>query len=257
MTVSITREALVNYLNDLLQPQNFEDYAPNGVQIEGKTEANKVAFAVSATKESISKAVEWGADALIVHHGVFWKYQGARSVTGAWGERLKQCIKHDLNLLAYHLPLDAHAEVGNAVALAKEIGLTSLAPFAFYKKQPLGIKGEFATPIKAVELQSVLSNKLNHQVIHAAPENKTIIKTMGIITGGANNEWVKAMDENLDAFLTGEISEYNWHDSREAGVHYFAGGHHATERPGIKALMEKVSEDLRVHVTFFDSSNPA
>jgi dinuclear metal center YbgI/SA1388 family protein len=257
MTVSITRVALAQYLNDLLQPQNFEDYAPNGVQIEGKTEVMKIAFAVSATKESIHSALEWGADALIVHHGVFWKYQGARTVTGAWGERLRQCIKHDLNLLAYHLPLDAHPEVGNAVALAREIGLTNLVPFALYKKQPLGIKGEFATPIMSVELQSLLSKLLAHQVIHAAPENKPMIKTLGIITGGANNEWVKAMEDKLDAFLTGEISEYNWHDSREAGVHYFAGGHHATERPGIKSLMERVKSELKVDVTFFDSQNPA
>lgn len=257
MTVSITCPTLAQYLNDLLQPQNFEDYAPNGVQIEGKTEVKKIAFAVSATKESIHAAVQWGADALIVHHGVFWKHQGARTVTGAWGERLKQCIKHDLNLLAYHLPLDAHPEVGNAAALAKEIGLSNLAPFALYKKQPLGIKGEFATPMKSVELQGHLSKLLNHPVIHAAPENKAMIKTMGIITGGANNEWVKAMEDKLDAFLTGEISEYNWHDSREAGVHYFAGGHHATERPGIKSLMGKVKKDLKVDVSFFDSTNPA
>lgn len=257
MTVSIKRDALTNYLNDLLQPQNFEDYAPNGLQIEGKAEVKKIAFAVSATQESIQAALKWGADALIVHHGVFWKYQGARTLTGAWGERLKQCVKQDLNLIAYHLPLDAHAEVGNAVALAKEIGLTNLAPFALYKRQPMGIKGEFASPIEASSLKKKLEGLLVHQVVHASPENKTHIKKMGIITGGANNEWAKAMEDGLDAYLTGEISEYNWHDAREAGIHYFAGGHHATERPGIKALMNKVSADLKVEVTFFDSQNPA
>lgn len=257
MTVSITTQALANYFNQLLTPQNFEDYAPNGLQVEGKINLNKIAFAVSATQDSINAAIAWGADALVVHHGVFWKHQGARTVTGAWGERIKQCVKNDLNLFGYHLPLDAHAEVGNAVSLGNELGLKNLAPFALYKRQPMGAKGEFATPLKASELKIKLEKLLNHPVILATPDETKIIKSIGIITGGANNEWVKAMEDGLDAFLTGEISEYNWHDSLEAGIHYFAGGHHATERPGIKALMKKMEQDLKLEAKFFDSINPA
>jgi dinuclear metal center YbgI/SA1388 family protein len=248
---------LSQYFSTLLTPQNFEDYAPNGLQVEGRDNLKKLAFAVSATQESLKEAIAWGADALIVHHGVFWKHQGARTVTGAWGERIKLCVKNDLNLFAYHLPLDAHPEVGNAVALAKHMGLTNLSGFALYKRQPMGTKGEFTTPLTARELKEKLKSLLQHDVILATPDENKKIKTIGIITGGANNEWAKAMEDGLDAYLTGEISEYNWHDSIEAGVHYFAGGHHATERFGTLALMEKVRQDLKLDVKFFDSVNPA
>lgn len=253
-----TQNDLLQYFNHLLTPSLFEDYAPNGLQVEGTQDIKRLAFAVSATRDSLQKALEWGAQGIIVHHGVFWKYQGARTITGAWGERIKLCVKNDLNLFAYHLPLDAHLEVGNAVSLGKEIGLTDFAPFALHKKQPLGTKGKFPQGIKARDLKTKLEKILNHQVIIATPDENKLIHSMGIITGGANNEWVKAMEENLDAYLTGEISEYNWHDAQEAGIHYFAGGHHATERFGILALMEKVKQDFpSLEVKFFDSTNPA
>lgn len=252
-----TQVEIAQYLSTLFHPELFEDYSPNGLQIGGKSSIKRVAFAVSATQDSIQKAIAWGADALIVHHGVFWKYQGARTLTGAWGERVKSCVKNDLNLFAYHLPLDAHAEVGNAVTLGKAIGLTDLAPFALHKKQPMGAKGKLTTPITAKDLKEKLKTVLNHDVILGTPDENKLIQTMGIITGGANNDWVKAFDDGLDSYLTGEISEYNWHDSIEAGVHYFAGGHHATERFGIMALMKKMESDLGLEVYFFDSLNPA
>lgn len=249
---------LLNYMNSLLTPAVFEDYAPNGLQVEGKKDLSRLAFAVSATQDSLQKAIAWGADGLVVHHGIFWKHQGARTVTGPWGERVKLCVKHDLNLFAYHLPLDAHPEVGNAYALGMELGLTDLSPFALYKRQPLGTKGSFKIPLKASALKLKLEKLLNHQVILATPDENKEIRTIGIITGGANNEWTKAMEDNLDAYLTGEISEYNWHDSIEAGIHYFAGGHHATERFGIMYLMKKMKNDFPdLEVAFFDSENPA
>lgn len=253
-----TQQGLLNYMNTLLTPALFEDYAPNGLQVEGKTSLKKVAFAVSATQESLQKAISWGADALIVHHGIFWKHQGARTVTGAWGERVKLCVKHDLNLFAYHLPLDAHPEVGNAAALAAKLDLVELTPFALHKRQPLGTKGMFKSPLTAKDLKLKLEKLLAHQVILATPDEGKLISSIGIITGGANNEWVKAMEDGLDAYLTGEISEYNWHDSIEAGIHYFAGGHHATERFGIVKLMERINRDFQdLEVAFFDSENPA
>lgn len=256
--MTLARIDLVKYLNDLLSPQLFEDYAPNGLQIEGSENIERVAFAVSATQESLDQAIAWGAEALIVHHGVFWKYQGARTITGAWGERVRKCLKNDLNLLAYHLPLDGHAEIGNAVALANELGIQEVTPFALHKKQPMGAKGKFIRPVSAKELKGKLEKLLNHQVVLATPDENSKIHTIGIITGGANNDWVKAMEDGLDAYLTGEISEYNWHDAKEAGIHYFAGGHHATEKFGIQALMRKLAADLpQLSVKFFDSPNPA
>lgn len=255
--MSMLRKDLLNYFDQLLAPSQFEDYSPNGLQIEGTAEISKVAFAVSATKSSIDAAIAWGAQALVVHHGVLWKHQGARSITGAWGERIKSAVKNDLNVIAYHLPLDAHAEVGNARALADELKLTDLSPFAPYKRQALGLKGRFPTPIKASELKDQLKKILGHEIIHASPDDSQLISTLGIVTGGANNEWSRALEDGLDAFLTGEISEYNWHDAKEAGIHYFAGGHHATEKFGIQALMKKLKLEKKVEAAFFDSENPA
>lgn len=253
-----TQLNLLNYFNQLLSPTLFEDYAPNGLQVSGKSELKRLAFAVSATQDSIQKAVQWGADGLIVHHGIFWKHQGARTITGGWGERVKLCVKNDLNLFAYHLPLDAHPEVGNAVALGNELNLHNMQPFGLYKRQPLGTKGEFEHPVTAMQLKLTLEAVLKHPVIVASPHPTNPIKTIGIITGGANNEWIKAQEEGLDAYLTGEISEYNWHDTIEGGIHYFAGGHHATERFGTIALMNRIKKDKpHLEVQFFDSENPA
>jgi len=255
--MTVTREDLINYLNTLLGPQDFEDYAPNGLQIEGTAQLKKMAFAVSATQDSIQKALDWGADALIVHHGIFWKHQGAKPVTGAWGQRVRLCVKNDLNLIAYHLPLDGHHEIGNAASLAKKMGLIELTPFAQYKKRPLGIKAKFSTPVSVKDLAQKLKTLLNHNIIVSTNDENSLIHSIGIITGGANNEWEEALKDGLDAYLTGEISEYNWHDAKEAGVHYFAAGHHATERFGIMALMDFVANRFNLQVEFFDSENPA
>ncbi len=256
--MAVSQLNLLSYFTQLLRPELFEDYAPNGLQIDGRPELKRLAFAVSATQDSLKNALAWGADGLVVHHGIFWKHQGARPVVGPWGERVKLAVRHDLNLFAYHLPLDAHPEIGNAATLARGLGLSQLEPFAVTKRQPLGIKGVLPSPMTARALREKLGKLLGHQVILASSDEKREIQTMGIITGGANNEWVRAQEEGLDAFLTGEISEYNWHDAIEAGVHYFAGGHHATERPGIISLMEQVKSDHPgLEVTFLDSENPA
>jgi dinuclear metal center YbgI/SA1388 family protein len=254
----VQRSDLSSYFEQLLNPGLFDDYAPNGLQVEGVDRVTKVAFAVSATLESIQAALAWGAHALVVHHGIFWKHQGARPITGAWGQRARQLIKHDLNLFAYHLPLDGHAQVGNAVTLATEIGLTEVVPFGAYKKQFLGASGSLLQPQSAQALQQHLAKVLSHPVIMATHDENALIKTIGIITGGANQEWIQAQQAGLDAYLTGEISEYNWHDAREAKLHYFAGGHHATEKFGPQALMRRLQQDCPgVEAKFFDSPNPA
>ena len=256
MTVSC--KELENYLGKLLSPELFDDYAPNGLQIEGQSAISKIAFAVSATQESIRASVEWGAEALVVHHGLFWKYMGARTITGPWGKRVNLCIKNNLNLFAYHLPLDGHQEFGNAAALANIIGLEEISAFAMYKKQPMGVKGRLLKPANAKELKVQLEKILQHPVVVATSDENQIIRTVGIITGGANNDWIKAQEDNLDAFITGEISEYNWHDAIEAGVHFFAGGHHATEKFGTLSLMNKIKLDYPgVDTRFFDSENQA
>lgn len=253
----ILQNDLLKYLNNLLTPEKFDDYCPNGLQIEGVREISKIAFAVSATLESIEKALEFSANALIVHHGLFWKFHGARPIVGPSGFRIKKIIKNDLNLFAYHLPLDGHLEIGNAASLAKLADITNLTPFGANKLGHMGVKGQFREATLVADFKKVLQEKLGHSVICSADDSLKI-KTIGIITGGADNDWPLAKAMGLDAYLTGEMSEHHWHDSRESQVAMFAGGHHATEKFGIQNLMKKISQDFpKIETHFFDSPNPA
>ena len=250
------QQEFVKSLNKLLDIYRYKDYGPNGLQIEGKPEVKKVAFAVSATIESIQKSVEWGADALVVHHGLFWKFHGARAIKGPHGERVKLLIKNDINLLGYHLPLDGHLELGNAASIAKKLEAQIKGGFGDYEGMPTGIHLEFSTPIMPDELNRKLEKILGHSIIHAKPSEKEIT-TMGIITGGANSQWKDAYYQGLDSYLTGEISEHDWHDAIEAGIHFFAGGHNATEQFGVQSLMEHVKTQMSLECQFFPSENPA
>jgi dinuclear metal center YbgI/SA1388 family protein len=255
--VEITRNQLEAYLNGLLEPQRFPDYGPNGLQIEGADGISRIAFAVSATAESVAGSIAAGAQALVVHHGLFWKFHGARPLTGPFGRRIFPLIRNGVSLFGYHLPLDAHPEIGNAASLGKLLGLQSREAFGDHQGAPTGIKGVLPEPVAAEALQRRLRQLLDHDVLLASPDVTAAIRSLGIITGGANGDWKLAVQEGLDAYLTGEMSEHDWHDSREAGVHMFAGGHHATERFGIRSLMERVMADLAVDCVFLDSENPA
>ncbi len=253
----IKRDELTNFLNQLLNIESFSDYGPNGLQIEGKEEIKKIAFAVSATRDSVEKSCNENADALIVHHGLFWKFHGPRSITGAFGKRVRPLIKNDINLIGYHLPLDAHIEYGNAAAIAKRLGMSELEPFGDRKGAPLGVKAKFKDPIDPEQLQLKLQSILNHQVIHSCP-NKSPITSMGIITGGANSDWIDAQRDGLDAYLTGEISEHDWHEAKEGDIHFFAGGHNATEQFGVQELMELIKKKHpKVECVYLPSDNPA
>ncbi len=256
--MGIERGELEKFFNRVLKPHEFKDYCPNGLQIEGKKEIKNIAFAVSATLDSIERAITMRASALVVHHGLFWKHQGSRALTGPFGKRVMNLARQQINLFGYHLPLDAHPEVGNAKSLGNLIGLTNTEPFGDYKGSPTGIKGVLPNPTKSKELQEMLKIVLKHEVILATPGKEMEINSVGIITGGANSDWQLAAEEGLDAYITGEISEYDWHESQEAGVHMFAGGHNATEKFGIQALQQKVMETFpEIDCTFIDSPNPA
>ncbi len=225
------------FFDNLLSPGEFRDYGPNGLQVEGTEHIGKIAWAVSATADSIAVASAEKADALVVHHGLYWNFQGAKTITGSFKRRIFPLIINNINLFGYHLPLDAHLEVGNAASLAKLVGVSGYQPFGEYKGCPTGVKGFLEKPLRAIDLKEKLSSVLNHPVMLASPDIQREIASVGIITGGANSEWVCAKRDGLDAYITGEMSEHDWHDSREAEIHMFAGGHHATERFGIKALM--------------------
>lgn len=253
----MTREELEKYLDALLSPQSFEDYGPNGLQIEGRPLIGRLAFAVSATQESISIACEREVHALVVHHGLFWKFHGVQSLTGPFGKRVFPLVRNEISLFGYHLPLDAHPDIGNAACLGDLINLGNRDPFGRYKGCPTGIRGRLSTPITALELKEKLEQVLHHPVMMATPDPVAMIETVGIITGGANSEWRLAADDGLDAYVSGEMSEHDWHESREAGVHMFAGGHHATERFGVQALMRCIQRDFDVECFFIDSQNPA
>jgi len=255
--MSVKRKDLEKFLNSLLNIYDFSDYGPNGLQVEGKKEINKVAFAVSATKHSIEEAVSFGADALVVHHGLFWKFHGTRPLKGPFAKRVFPLVRSEINLFGYHLPLDANPEVGNAFGIASKLDLTDLKPFGDYKGSPTGLKGKFKTPLTRSALAKTLEKILDHKVIFSTPEGPDKIRSMGIITGGANSEWYLAMKEGLDSYLTGEMSEHDWHESAEAGISMFAGGHNATEQFGVQLLMEKVQKEFSLECVFIKSENPA
>lgn len=250
---------LEQFLKTLLKPELFDDYCPNGLQIEGRSDIKKILFAVSATRESSEHAARINADALIVHHGAFWKFHGSRPLTGAFAKRLFPLIKNEINLLAYHLPLDGHLEIGNAAVLAKLIGLTDLANFGAYKGVSTGVRGVFDNARTPLELKQILTSKLQHPVLYSNPlETNGKIMSVGIITGGANSQWNEALRLGLDAYITGEMSEHDYHESRESGIHMFAGGHHASEKFGIQSLMSSIQKEFpSVECSYLDSENPA
>ena len=251
------RDELTKYLNDYLCVSKFEDYGPNGLQIEGSQDVDKVAFSVSATVDSAQKAQKEKAHALIVHHGLFWHTFGRRALVGAFKKRVDPLLRYHINLYGYHLPLDAHLEVGNAVGLAKSLGICVEGPFGDFKGSPTGVWGRLSLPSNPLEFKLQLEKVLDRAVLYSSPDIQGPIKSVGIITGGANNDWVLAKESGLDAYITGEMSEHNWHDSREEGIHMFAGGHHATERFGVLALKEHLEEKFQLECFFIDSKNPA
>lgn len=248
---------MVSYLNTYLEASLFEDYGPNGLQIEGSSEISKIAYAVSATRDSVEQACDLGVQALIVHHGVFWNFHGVRTLTGPFAKRVAPLIKKDINLIAYHLPLDAHLESGNAAVLGQKLELKELTAFGLTKGRSTGVAGKFKSPLSAEELKEKIAQVTKHQVIHADPETNQKISTLGIITGGANSAWVQAHKAGLDAYLTGEISEHDWHEARESGIHYFAAGHNGTEQFGIQALQSHISQKFGLEGIYLPSPNPA
>lgn len=255
--MSISRDELRQHLDNLLGVHLYSDYGPNGLQIEGTAQITKIAFAVSATAASVQAACDQEADALIVHHGLFWSFHGVRPITGAFARRVKPLIQNDINLFGYHLPLDGHAALGNAAAIAEQLGLIDLAEFGLHKGAPTGRRGRFDNPISATDLKQKLEILLEHPVILSTPDENAPIETLGIITGGANSQWREAEAQGLDAYLTGEISEHDWHEAQEAGIHMFAGGHHATEQFGVQRLMDYVHQRFEIACFYIDSQNPA
>lgn len=248
----IERTVLLDYCDHLLDVPAWKDYAPNGLQIEGKPKIHRVITGVTACAQLIEAAVEWQADAIIVHHGFFWKNE-PEVITGMKYRRIAALIKHDINLLAYHLPLDAHPEFGNNVALSAQLGLTDVLRFGALQ---LSLAGYLPDPTNAQALGKTLEQILKRTPMIVGPQNKEI-KRIGLCTGGAQDGIIEAARLGLDAFISGEINERTTHIAREEGITYYAAGHHATEREGVRRLGLKLAEQFKLDVRFMDIANPA
>ncbi|TAL13503.1 MAG: Nif3-like dinuclear metal center hexameric protein [Aquabacterium sp.] len=250
--VKTSREELDQYLAGLLAVEKFKDYGPNGLQVEGRPQVRRIASGVTASLAFIEAAVADGADTLLVHHGLFWRGQDGR-LTGWLKQRIALLMRHDLNLFAYHLPLDAHAELGNNAQLGRELGLV---PDGRFGEQDLGFIGTPAAPLTAEALAQQAGDRLGRPAVLAAGDGRLLAR-VAWCTGGAQGYFERAIAAGADAFLTGEISEPQAHLARETGVAFLACGHHATERYGAPALGAHVAERFGLEHRFIEVPNPA
>ena len=255
----VSRQELSNWLDHALQIYRFKDYAPNGLQLQGKPYINKIVMGVTASKELLEKAAAAQADTVIVHHGWFWKNEDAR-IIGMKYERIALAIKHQLNVFGYHLPLDAHPEWGNNAQLAKVLGLrpnyiddvpetTGLDDLVWMGSPPDGVE-------TLGQLEQIIAQRLDRAPLFIGnPEER--IQRIAWCTGGAQNYFEGAILAGAQAFITGEASEPVFHMAKECGVAYFGAGHHATERYGVQALGAAIQAEFpSIEVEFIDISNP-
>jgi dinuclear metal center YbgI/SA1388 family protein len=235
----------------LLEPARFKDYGPNGLQVEGKAEVQRLVCGVTASLALIDAAIEARADAILVHHGLFWRGQDGR-VTGWMKQRLSRLLAHDINLFAFHLPLDAHPTLGNNAQLGARLGWTADARFG---EQDLG----FSAPIAATDL-ATLSAQVQASLgrpVTAVPGDGRPLRRVAWCSGGAQGYFEPAIAAGADVFLTGEISEPQAHYARETGVAFIAAGHHATERYGVQAVGAQLGDVLGLEWQFIEVDNPA
>lgn len=244
---------LLTYSDDLLEVHRFKDYCPNGLQIEGKPDIRKLVSGVTASLALIEAATIAQADALLVHHGYFWRNE-APCLVGIKRQRVMHLLAQQINLIAYHLPLDAHPVYGNNAQLAEILGF--VVDGRFGPNDPaIGMHGHLQRPMTATDLAQQIGRQLNRAPLHIGENTKTI-NTIAWCSGAAQDYLHAAIDMGVDAFLTGEISEWCVHAARESGVHFFAAGHHATERYGISALGKHLAQHVGIEHEFIDVDNP-
>ncbi|CAH1529898.1 radiation resistance protein YbgI [Vibrio jasicida] len=246
---------LEKILNEKLSPQLIKDYAPNGMQVEGKSEIKRIVTGVTASQALIDKAIELEADALLVHHGYFWKGE-PEPIRGMKGKRIRSLIKNDINLYGYHLPLDIHPELGNNAELARLLDIEVEGGLEGHP-QSVALFGRLKQAMTGTDFTNKINHVLNREPLHIAPDNaEKMVETVGWCTGGGQDFIELAAQHGLDAFISGEISERTTYTARELDIHYFSAGHHATERYGIKALGEWLAQEHGLDVTFIDIDNP-
>jgi dinuclear metal center YbgI/SA1388 family protein len=246
---------LVADLDALLESPGTPDYCPNGLQVEGHAAVHSVVTGVSASRALFSRAAAMDADAVLVHHGILWNGAEPPRLVGSFRERVRILLENDLSLIAYHLPLDRHLRVGNAAGLARRIGLDDLEPFGRHQGLSVGVCGQLAHPLTAEELAHAV-HAACEQTPQLFPGDGRPIQSVGIATGAAEREYHRAVAQGLDAFITGEATEWVMHQAAEDGVAYLAAGHYATERFGVQALGTWIERELGLDVTYVDVPNP-
>lgn len=251
--MAVSLREVVGYTNKLLNVHAFSDYCPNGLQVQGNMSISKIVTGVTASEALIDKAIELRADVLIVHHGYFWKGEDV-TITGMKANRIRKLLTNNISLLAYHLPLDAHPELGNNAQLAKVLDFTVLNGLDA-GEYPVGLVGELKQAMAASELVDHISARLGKRGLLIGDEVRPI-HTVAWCTGAAQSYIDKAIDQGVDCFITGEISEQTVHIAREMNICFIAAGHHVTERYGIKALGEHLAEQFSVGCEFIDIDNP-
>lgn len=242
---------LRDYIGSLLAVSRFRDYCPNGVQVEGRAAVLRIATAVSASQSVLEEAAAWGADALIVHHGYFWRSEDA-CISGIKKRRIAHLLQHDISLLAYHLPLDAHPELGNNAQLGKRMGWQEQGRFS---EQDIASHGVLPQAQTLGQLAAHIGATLQRTPQVIGDLNRSVSR-IAWCSGGAQSYFEQAIALGADAFMTGEISEQNVHVARETGVAFIAAGHHATERYGVQALGEHLVAQFGLEHRFFDQDNP-
>ncbi|MUH71706.1 Nif3-like dinuclear metal center hexameric protein [Psychrosphaera haliotis] len=252
--MSVEVNQLISYLDELLDSNNIKDFCPNGLQIEGCSKINKIVTGVTASEALIDAAIENKADAILVHHGYFWKGE-SDPITGMKKRRIAKLLKHDINLIAYHLPIDVHFEFGNNIQLAKKLSITNVKPFPGIKPKGIVMQGELPTGTTANKLAKLIKlNLLREPLVNAVRDED--IRTVAWCTGGGQSYIDVVANAGIDAFITGEASEQTIHSSREQNIDFFAAGHHATERYGVQRLGEHLEEQFDLDVSFIDIHNP-
>ena len=250
----VDRRELIAYLDRLLDSPNFSDYGPNGLQVQGKNRIRKLTTGVSACLELFERSIAIGADAVLVHHGLFWKGLPLE-VTGVKCRRLEILLRNEINLIGYHLPLDAHPELGNNALGARALGCSRLEPFAEVEGRKIGFHGTLAETIDPDQLLDRCKGVFGLEPM-AFLNGPAAIQTLGIVSGAASEALYEAIDLDLDVFVTGEPNEWVMNVAAEAGIHFVAAGHYGTEVLGIRALGEHLANRFGLEVEFIDIPNP-
>lgn len=248
------RDDLAQYLAELLAIDRYADYAPNGLQIEGTDQIQRICTAVTASDEVIRQAISWGADALLVHHGYFWRGESPL-IVGMKAQRIARLLTHQMNLFAYHLPLDCHLELGNNACLGRLLSIKEVHTHKVGAIEHLLWSGALSQSMSAIALAEMITQQFARAPVHIEGNTREI-KRIAWCSGGAQDYIEQAAQLGVDAYLSGEISERTYYQAKELGIHYYACGHHATERYGIQALGAFLAKQNSLEHLFIDSLNP-